>query len=48
MKLNQRLSKNIQLVEDLDRILIKGNFTVALRWNGNLKTRNKETELSTF
>ena len=48
MKIDQRLSKNIQLVEDLDGILIKGNVTVALHWNGNLKTRNKETELSTF
>ena len=38
MKLNQRFSKKIQIAEDLNGIIVKGNATVTLRWKGrNLK-----------
>ena len=48
MKLNKRFSKNVEITEDLDEIVVKGNVAVALRWNGNSETRNKEAELNTF
>ena len=48
MKLNKRFSKNVEITEDLDEIVVKGNVAVALRWNGNSQTRNKEAELNTF
>ena len=38
MKLNKRFSKKIQIAEDLNGIIVKGNATVTLRWKGrNLK-----------
>ena len=48
MKLNKRFSKNVEITEDLDEIVVKGNVAVALRWSGNSETRNKEAELNTF
>ena len=48
MKTNKRFSKKIQLAEDLDGIIVKGNVAVALGWNGNSETSNKEAELNTF
>ena len=48
MKLNKRFSKKIQIAEDLHGNIVKGNFAVALRWNGNSETSNKEAELSIF
>ena len=48
MKLNKRFSKNIQIAEDINEIIVKGNVAVALNWNGNSETWNKEAELSTF
>ena len=44
MKLNKRFSKNIQIAEDFDGIVIRGNVTISLRQNGNSKTCNKEAE----
>ena len=38
MKLNKRFRKKIQITEDLNRIIIKGNVAVALHWNGNSET----------
>ena len=35
MKLNKRFSKNMQIAEDPNGIIVKGNVAVALRWNGN-------------
>ena len=32
MKLNKRFYKNIQIAEDLNGIIAKGNVAVALRW----------------
>ena len=40
MKLNNRLSKKIQIAEGLDGIVIKGNVT-------NSKNRDKKAELNT-
>ena len=51
MKLNKRFSKKIQIAEDLNGIIVKGNVAVALSWNGNSETsnkENKEAELNTF
>ena len=51
MKLNKRFSKKIaedQIAEDLNGIIVKGNVFVALHWNGNSETWNKEAELNTF
>ena len=44
-KLNYKLSKNIQIIEDLERIVIKGDITIVWHWNDNSETWNKETEL---
>ena len=35
MKLNKKFSKEIQIAEDLNGIIAKGNVAVALHWNGN-------------
>ena len=40
MKPNKRLGKKINICKDLAKIVIKGNFTVALPWNNNSETRN--------
>ena len=48
MKLNKRFSIKIQIAEDLNGIIVKGNVAVALSWNGNSETSNKEAELNTF
>ena len=47
MKLNKRFSKTIQITEYFNGIIVKGNVTVALRWNGNSETGSKEAELNT-
>ena len=38
MKLNKSFSKNIQITEDINEIIVKGNVAVALNWNGNSET----------
>ena len=38
MELNIRFSKKIQIPEDLNGIIVKGNVAVALRWNSNSET----------
>ena len=48
MKLNKRIGKKIQIAEDLNGTVVKGNVAVALCWNGNSETWNKEEELNTF
>ena len=48
MKLNKRFSQKIQISKDLNGIIVKGNIAVALSWNGNSETWNKEAELNTF
>ena len=51
MKLNKRFIIKIQIAEDLNGIIVKGNVAVALSWNGNSETsnkENKEAELNTF
>ena len=48
MKLNKRFSKKINIAEDLNGIIVKGNVVVALSWNSNSETWNKEAELNTF
>ena len=51
MKLNKRFNIKIQYAEDLNGIMVKGNVAVALSWNGNSETsnkENKEAELNTF
>ena len=51
MKLNKSFSIKIQIAEDLNGIIVKGNVAVALSWNGNSETsnkENKEAELNTF
>ena len=48
MKLNKTFSKKMQIAEDLNGIIVTGNVAVALRWNGNSETRNKEAELNTL
>ena len=51
IKLNKRFSKKIQIAVDLNGIIVKGNVAVALSWNGNSETsnkENKEAELNTF
>ena len=51
IKLNKRFSIKIQIVEDLKGIIVKDNVAVALSWNGNSETSNKENEeaeLNTF
>ena len=51
MKLNKRFNIKIQYAEDLNGIMVKGNVAVALSWNGNSETSNKENkvaELNTF
>ena len=47
MKLNKRFSIKIQIAEDLNGIIVKGNVAVALSWKGNSETSNKEAELNT-
>ena len=44
MKLNKRFSIKIQIAEGLNGIIIKGNVAVALSWNGNWETSNKENK----
>ena len=46
MELNIRFSKKIQIPEDLNGIIVKGNVAVALRWNSNSETWNKEAALN--
>ena len=48
MKLNKTFSKKMQIAEDLNGVIVTGNVAVALCWNGNSKTRNKEAELNTL
>ena len=48
MKLNKRFNKKIQNAEDLIGIIIKDSIAIALSWNGNTETWNKEAELNTF
>ena len=48
MKLNKRFSQKIQISKDLNGIIVKGNIAVALSWNGNSETWNKEAELNTW
>ena len=48
MQLNKRFSKKIQIAEDLNRTTIKRNIVVALRWNSNSETWNKEAQLNTW
>ena len=38
MKLNKSFSKNIQISEDINEIIVKDNVAVALNWNGNSET----------
>ena len=38
MKLNKRFSKKIQIVDDLNGIIVKGNVAVTLLWKGNSET----------
>ena len=38
IKVNKRFSKKIQIAEDLNGIIVKGNAAVALSWKGNLET----------
>ena len=49
MKLNKRFSIKIQIAEDLNGIMVKGNVAVTLSWNGNSETSkdNKKAELNT-
>ena len=47
MKLNKRISEKIQIPEDLNGIIVKGNVAAALSWNSNSETSNKEAELNT-
>ena len=44
IKLNKRFSIKIQIVEDLKGIIVKDNIAVALSWNGNSETSNKENK----
>ena len=44
MKLNKRFSMKIQIAEDLNGMIVKGNVAVALSWNVNSETSNKENE----
>ena len=48
MKLNKRFNKKIQIAEDLIGIIIKDSIAIALSWNGNTESWNKEAELNTF
>ena len=48
MELNIGFSKKIQIPEDLNGIIVKGSVAVALRWNSNSETWNKEAELNTW
>ena len=48
MKLNKRIRKKMQIAEDLNGIIVKGNVAIALSWNSNSETSNKEAELNTF
>ena len=47
-RVNKRFSKKIQIAEDLNGIIVKGNVAAALRWIGDSRTWNKETKLNTF
>ena len=38
IKINKRFSKKIQIAEDLNGIIAKGNVAVPLSWNGNSET----------
>ena len=38
MKLNKTFSIKIQIAEDLNRVIVKDNIAVALRWEGNSET----------
>ena len=42
------LAKRYKLLKNLNGILVKGNVAVALCWNGNSETWNKEAESNTF
>ena len=42
MKLNKTFRKKMQIAEDLNGIIVTGSGVVALRWNGNSETWNKE------
>ena len=44
IQLNKRFSIKIQIVEDLKGIIVKDNVAVALSWNGNSETSNKENK----
>ena len=44
MKLNNGFSKKLQIAADLNGIMVKCNGAVALRWNDNSETWNKEAE----
>ena len=46
IKLNRRFSIKIQISEDLNGIIVKGNVAAALGWNGHSETWNKEAELN--
>ena len=48
MKLHKTFRKKMQIAEDLNGIIVTGNVAIALRWNGNSGTWNKEAELNTF
>ena len=51
MKLNKRFSIKIQIAKYVNGIIVKDNVAVALSWNGNSETsnkQNKEAELNTF
>ena len=50
MKLNKRFSIKIQIAEDLNGIMVKGNVAVTLSWNGNSETSkdNKKAEFNTI
>ena len=47
-KLNKTFRKKMQIAEDPNGIIVTGNVAVALRWNGNSETWNKEAELNTW
>ena len=50
IKLNKRFSIKIQIAEDLNGIMVKGNVAVTLSWNCNSETSkdNKKAELNTI
>ena len=48
MKLNKRIIKRIEIAENLNGVIVKGNVAVAWSWDGNSETSNKEGALNTF